>query len=48
MFDKDKSLQDQYVDFMGTWTAGSLVGHMISKLLIPVLFVWGLYYIACN
>ncbi len=35
--------QDRYVKFMGSWMAGTLIGHYLANVAIFFFVVWVIY-----
>jgi len=38
-----KKLQDRYVEFMGSWMAGTVVGHFLGKIIAAGLIIYFIY-----
>lgn len=38
-----RPLSERYVSFMGSWVAGSLVGHVIGKIIGYCFIAWLIY-----
>jgi hypothetical protein len=39
---RDK-LTNRYINFMGSWMAGSIVGHYVAKIITTGLLLWFFY-----
>ncbi|MCU0849536.1 MAG: hypothetical protein MUD12_16760 [Spirochaetes bacterium] len=45
---EQKKLSDRYAEFMGSWMAGTVIGHFLGKLVVAVFVIWMLGKILCQ
>ena len=43
-----RGIVDRYAEFMGSWMAGSVAGHLLGKAVVFLLAVWVIGKYACN
>lgn len=45
--EKRKTLGDKYVEFMGAWMAGSVMGNVVGRIVAFILIAWAFSSIVC-
>ena len=42
-----KKIANEYTSFMGSWMAGTLIGHYIAKIAVFIFLIWFLSKCMC-
>jgi len=48
MHNEKDTITNRYTKFMGSWIAGSIIGHFLAKIITFIIFMWLLNEFICK